>query len=159
MQIVSRLIRDRVKNILCITLKIWLSLIPKKQFSGKNIHNILFISMKPLRIGDLLMTTPTFRAVREKYKDSKITLLTDKTFPNRNKLFDEVKVVSLISAWSQRKNLRNDHDLVILPQKNLLQSFLALSLKANYITGFIHSWGQYAKNYANIIRGIIDETD
>lgn len=126
-----------IKFGLSMFIKIVLKL--KKKVRYKYPKSILLMHLKPLGIGDYLMTTPSYRALRKHYPDTKITMLTDREFIKNyiDRLFDKV---ILYKSIFDLKNLPK-YDLIILPNKNLIQSLIALLfLKKVNLIGYIDSY-------------------
>lgn len=147
MKLLKIYFKETVKKLLASILYLWFSLKRKQKFNPKDtkqikeIKSILFIFFKPLGIGDMLMDTPAFKEVRKKYPTAKITLLTDRSFVKGNNSFDEIILTKsslysiMASSFKQKKQ-----DLVILLNKNLIQSFVALLIKKRFLIGYIYDW-------------------
>ena len=110
----------------------------KKTLNPENIKTILFICIKPTGIGDFIMDTPSIRLVRKAFPKARISVLTDKDLLRDNPNVDEIIIVkNYKEAWLHNKK----YDLVILPNKNLIASSLAVfKLRWKYIIGYIYSW-------------------
>jgi ADP-heptose:LPS heptosyltransferase len=112
----------------CISFALSRAFAKRKKELGE-INTILVVHLKPLGIGDLLMNTPSFRALRKKFPNTHITLWTDRDILNRSKLFDKITTTP-----------EKYYDLVILPNKNLRQSLKCFQIKWKYIVGYLYDW-------------------
>jgi heptosyltransferase-2 len=119
----------------------------KEDLSDANIKNILVIRLD--RIGDTVMTTPIFRALKEKWSDAQITVLANPVNKNiviNNPFIDciliydrENKHKSLKSRLSFFKDVREmEFDIVIDPYLDyeLNTSFITRLVGSKYRLGF-----------------------
>lgn len=119
----------------------------KKDLSDANIKNILVIRLD--RIGDMVMTTPIFRALKEKWPDAQITVLANPVNRNiviNNPFIDcilvydrENKHKSLKSRLTFLRSVReSEFDLVIDPYLDyeLNTSFITRIVGSKYRLGF-----------------------
>ena len=119
----------------------------KEDLSDANIKNILVIRLD--RIGDMVMTTPIFRALKEKWPDAQITVLANPVNKNiviNNPFIDcilvydrENKHKSLNNRLSFFKDIRKrEFDLVIDPYLDyeLNTSFITRIVGSRYRLGF-----------------------
>lgn len=141
--------KEVIKSVLSTIIFLRVSFIFKKKLG--TIKDIAFLCMKPTGIGDLLMDTPSIRLVRKAFPKAKISLITDKHVLRGNPHIDEIKIVK---SFKEANCLNEKYDLVILPNKNLLASFLALKLRRKYVLGYLYSW-----KVSGNIEGIVGEFD
>jgi len=100
---------------------------------------IALISTKPLGIGDLIMTTPFIKSLRNEFINSRIDLITDKNIFDKINEINKIHIVkgSIFSINKQFKNLSNEkYDLAIIMQRGVNQYFYAKSLKSKFILGY-----------------------
>jgi heptosyltransferase-2 len=119
----------------------------EEELSDANIKNILVIRLD--RIGDMVMTTPIFRALKEKWPDVQVTVLTNPVNKNiviKNPFIDCILVYdrenrhkSLKNRLSFFKDIRKSvFDLVIDPYLDyeLNTSFITRIVGSKYRLGF-----------------------
>jgi len=137
MKIIKIFFKEILKSIISLFISIYFIFLRKQDFDVDKIDNILFICLKPLGIGDLLMDTPCFREIKSRLPNKNIVLLTDKDLLNRSKLFDEIIIKN---SFKDLIKLRKKYDLIVLLNKNLLQSLAALFLRKRYLLGYLYNW-------------------
>jgi heptosyltransferase-3 len=116
--------------------------------------NILIIQLR--RIGDVLMCTPALRALRSRYKDSRIAFLTEKESSDLlslNPYLDEVMVLnrkryrnplySIKKIWEVRKN---SFDLVIDFFGNPRSAYFSFFSGAKRRVGYAHPFRRHFYN-------------
>jgi lipopolysaccharide heptosyltransferase II len=114
----------------------------------KKVRRILVVEL--LRIGDVLVATPTIRALKEKFKEAKIDILVMpdmqgvlKTNPHLNQIIPN-------TAYNTTKEIltNNNYDLAImLHPGSIKMSKLLLSSKAKYRVGCAKSGIRYGKGF------------
>jgi heptosyltransferase-2 len=138
----NRLIEDlylTFRNITLGSLRSLTKTYTKDDLSASSIRKILVIRLD--RIGDMVMTTPIFRALKEKWPDAQITALTNPV--NQNIVINNpfVDYILVYDRGNMHKSISNrliflrsirerDFDLVIDP-------YLDYELKTSFITHFI----------------------
>lgn len=118
------------------------------------INNILLIHLR--RIGDILLTTPAVRAIREFYPDKKITYLTEEPFYevlSGNPYLDNVILLQEDEKKDMKKylqflrNIRKKRfDLVIDFYGNPRSSLIAFVTGAKHRIGYTYPVRQYLYN-------------
>jgi heptosyltransferase-2 len=111
----------------------------KDDLTGSNIRKILVIRLD--RIGDMVMTTPIFRALKEKWPDVQVTVLTNPV--NKNVIINNPFIDSILVYDRKNKHKsfnsriiffrsirKKEFDLVIDP-------YLDYELKTSFITRFV----------------------
>ena len=119
----------------------------KEELSDANIKNILVIRLD--RIGDMVMTTPIFRALKEKWPDAQITVLANPV--NKNIVINNpfIDCILVYDRENEHKSLNNrlsffndirksEFDLVIDPYLDyeLNTSFITRIVGSKYRLGF-----------------------
>jgi ADP-heptose:LPS heptosyltransferase len=135
--VVVTLIKDLAKWFLGKWFSFRLKGIWQECYDDELVDSILFICLKPTGIGDALMNTPAYRAVRFNYPDAKITLITDKDILRGSPCVDEIL---LVKDWKEALKVKERYDLVVLPNKNLLASFVAFRARRRFVIGYLTSW-------------------
>ncbi len=136
-----------LRNLIFGGLRLFTKTYTKEDLSDANIKNILVIRLD--RIGDMVMTTPIYRALKEKWPDAKITVLANPVNKNiviNNPFIDyilvydrENKYKSLNNRLSFFKDIRkSEFDLVIDPYLDyeLNTSFITRIVGNKYRLGF-----------------------
>ncbi len=136
-----------LRNLIFGSLRPFTKTYTKEDLSDANIKNILVIRLD--RIGDMVMTTPIFRALKEKWPDAQITVLANPVNKNiviNNPFIDcilvydrENKHKSLNNRLSFFKDIRkSEFDLVIDPYLDyeLNTSFITRIVGSKYRLGF-----------------------
>lgn len=132
-----------IKALIGAYLRLRLMMMPRLIFREEEVKTILVMVLSPLGIGDELMTAPALRALKATYPEAHITLLSDKPILSRSReLYSEHLKIAFSPRFPLRlrKELKGRYDLVIVPQKNLLQSVLAVSIRKKYLLGYIFDW-------------------
>lgn len=93
--------------------------------------SLSILVIRPEKLGDLVVTTPVFRALRNSYPSAKISVLTDKSYSTI--LQDDPYVDELIPiGWTSRKAGEHDRILSIAGKLKAGRFDLALILYANW---------------------------
>ncbi len=138
----NRLIEDlylTLRNLILGSLCSFTKTYKKDDFSGSSIRKILVIRLD--RIGDMVMTTPIFRALKEKWPDAQITVLANpvnRNIVSNNPFIDHILVYDRKDIHKSMGNRliffrsirERNFDLVIDP-------YLDYELKTSFLTRFI----------------------
>ncbi|MGR3292469.1 MAG: glycosyltransferase family 9 protein [Candidatus Scalindua sp.] len=127
------------RNITLGSLRSFTKTYKKDDLSGSSIKSILVVRLD--RIGDMVMTTPIFRALKEKWPDVQVTVLTNPINKNiiiNNPFIDYILVYdreNMHKGFNSRiiffRSIRErEFDLVIDP-------YLDYELKTSFITRFV----------------------
>lgn len=116
-------------------------------------HQIRFLIIQTAFLGDAVLTTPLFEAIRKSYPSAKITLLCT---PENQQLFEsnphinellamdkrgrERRVFSIF-RWAQR--LKNRFDIALLPHRSFRSALIAWLAKIPVRIGFENSEGRF----------------
>ncbi len=114
----------------------------KSPFDPEGIRSILIPGFSPLGLGDLLMDTPALRAIRKRFPEARITLVTDSPVLDGNPSVDEIVRIPR-KPFAYRRilpSLRGKHDLVVVLNRNPFESLFALALKPKHIVGYVGGW-------------------
>ncbi len=128
---------DLLGSIAFCLLKI-LGLIPKNIGFDKDIVKKILIIRKD-RIGDIILSTPTFRAVRQSYPKAKIHLLVQeytKDLVVNNKNIDKILI------WGEDE-IENDYDLAIALHPGIIENELTFKSGARFRIGFSGRGGSF----------------
>ena len=131
----------RLRNIVLRSLLLFTKAYSSEELSGIDISNVLVVKLD--RIGDMVMTTPIFRALKKGWPNAQISVLVNpvnKSAINNNPFIDyiyvydkEKKHKSLNSRIHFFRSIREkEFDLVIDP-------YLDYELKTSFITRFVGS--------------------
>lgn len=129
----------------------------QKVFDEKEAKKILLIRMD--RIGDFILTTPAFRSIREKYHDTKISLLIPsylKDLAVNNPCIDEVLIYQGMNSYSGVIKVlkKKSFDLVIIFHPSFKLNLLSFFIKAKWRIGYkAHGGGFLLSN------GLVDDRD
>ena len=128
----------RLRNIVLRSLLLFTKAYSSEELSGIDISNVLVVKLD--RIGDMVMTTPIFRALKKGWPNAQISVLVNpvnKSAINNNPFIDSIYVYdkekkhkSLNSKIHFFRSIREkEFDLVIDPYLDyeLKTSFIALS--------------------------------
>ncbi|MEW6088473.1 MAG: glycosyltransferase family 9 protein [bacterium] len=126
----------------------------QNKISAKNIKKILLIHLR--RIGDILLCTPSIKAVREYYKDAEITFLTEGPFYevlSGNPFLDNIILLEEDEKKDFKKYVKflkkihdNMFDLTIDFYGNPRSSLIAFISGAKHRVGFDYPLRQYFYN-------------
>lgn len=124
-----------------------LNLYPRpKNFEKVRVKKVLIIRLD--RIGDLILSSPLFRAVGENLPEAEISILINsytKDIIIHNYWIDEILAFGELSAFDILKEVRKrKFDLVLVLHDTFLGNMAALVSGASYIIG-------YDSNYSNFI--------
>ena len=131
----------RLRNIVLRSLLLFTKAYSSEELSGIDISNVLVVKLD--RIGDMVMTTPIFRALKKGWPNAQISVLVNpvnKSAINNNPFIDSIYVYdkekkhkSLNSKIHFFRSIREkEFDLVIDP-------YLDYELKTSFITRFVGS--------------------
>ncbi len=137
----------RLRNIVFRSLLLFIKVYTSKDLADMDVEKILVIKLD--RIGDMVMATPIFRAIKEKWPDVQITVLTNPVNNNiviNNPFVNCVLVYdkegchrNLMKRLSFFKDIRkNKFDIVIDPYLDyeLNTSFITRIVGSRYRLGF-----------------------
>lgn len=122
-------------------LKVFFSVSEKKYSDIKELKSVLIVKQHN-QMGDMLVTVPLFRAIKEKYPLCRITLITSPQNKNavlKNKYvdesfcFDKSKLTNLKYLKELRNILRREYDISLIP------SFVSLSLTSDILARLSNS--------------------
>ncbi len=115
-----------------------LRIIPKTVYFEKdNIKKILIIRID--RIGDLILSTPAIKTVRESFPDAEISLMVREY--TRELVVDNPYVDKVLTC--EKEKVGNGYDLSISLHPGLKPNYLAFRSKARYRIGYIGSGGSF----------------
>ncbi|MDD3175235.1 MAG: glycosyltransferase family 9 protein [Candidatus Nanoarchaeia archaeon] len=111
----------------------------KKINYQKEFKKIALISTKPLGIGDLIMSTPFIKTMRENFPNSKLHLITDKDLFDKIDELNKIHIVNgdLISLKKEFSKLSEEkYDLAIIMNRGVNQYYYAKALKPRFFLGY-----------------------
>lgn len=136
---------DLLGYIILFILRLLFLLPKRKHFDSKRIKKILIIRLD--RIGDVVLSTPTFSAVRKKYPKAEITLLIasyTKSLVLNNKSFDRLLVLGESSYLEILKMVRKlNIDLAVILSSTFRNNFIAFASGADYRIGYDRPCGSF----------------